>query len=330
MAQSTLTSSPRSGRSKRTLVIAGISGLVIAIAIIVAAIALLLDDGPGGARTFTSDQSLFEPAQTLPDLRGFTPDDVVRNAFEHLHSVDSFTISGEFNAWRQYEASNPRALQGSVPTPPHEIHGGAATVVGEFVGPDKFELKFNTESHVIEPFFPGVLVSPEQRARIVDGVGFNIPDAIGIPASSITVTASDGQITSDQPDFVARDTSGSERRKLVLDFISEALGRGQNRWSTDTYLQLAHFEELGVRYHGERLVVGYRSSVPLSRAGATIFWIDASSGWLRVIENGVSAEIIRPFDSPPGVEPRESIEQYAEIEFTYPNEISSRIPTREI
>ena len=317
-------------RSRRTLVIAGISGLAIAIALVAAAIALLLDDGSGGAHTFTSEQSLFEPAQTLPDPRGFTSDEVVKNAFEHLYSVDSFTISGEFNAWRQYEASNVPPRDASDPKAIHEIHGRSAKVAGEFIGPDRFELKFDTESQIIEPFSPGVIVSPEQRARIVDGVGFNIPDPIGIPPSSITVTASDGQITSDQPDFEARDTYGSERRKLVLDFISEALGRGHNRWSTDTYLQLANFEELGVRYHGERLISGYRSTVPLAGAGATIFWVDVSTGRLRIIENGVRVDIRGRFDSSPGLESQASIDQYAEIMFAYPNEISSRIPAREI
>ena len=148
-------------------------------------------------------------------------------AFEHLHGSDRFTIRGDFDAWRQYEVSNavPRFEPASKAV--HKIHGRSATVVGEFVWPDKFELKFEPESQIIEPFFPGVIVTPEERARLVDGIGFDVPDPIEVPPSLITVTASDGQIISDHPDFVARDTSGSEIRKLVLDFISEALGGGK-------------------------------------------------------------------------------------------------------
>ena len=121
------------------MAIAGISGISIVLAVGAAAIAIILDDGSCGVRTFTMDQSFFTPAQTLPDPRGFTSDKVVKNVFVHLHSIDSFTISGEFDAWRQHEASNTRALQGLVPAAPHEIHGWSATVIGEFVGPDKFE-----------------------------------------------------------------------------------------------------------------------------------------------------------------------------------------------
>jgi hypothetical protein len=325
MAQSTITSPQKSGRSRRTLIIAAIAVTAIAAASAAAAIALILDDESAGERTVTINPS----PRTFSDSRAeFTSDEIVATAFEHLHATDSFTIRGEFDAWRQYEASNvpPRFEPASMTV--HKIHGRSATVVGEFVWPDKFELKFETESQIIEPFFVGRIITPEERARLADGIGFAVPDPIEVPASLITVTASNGQISSDNPDFVARDTSNSEFNKLVLDFISEALGRGQDRWSTDEYLQLAHFEELGVRYHGERLVAGYRTSMPLSRSGTTIFWIDINTNRLRTIETGRRIER-QGFDFHPNFDLQNSIEQYAEIVFTYPDETSSRIPTRE-
>lgn len=206
------------------------------------------------------------------------------------------------------------------PTAPVLIHGSSSKVSGEFVGPSAFDLKFSTEKQVVDPFFLNRVFSPGERASLVDGIGFDVPDPIEVPASVITVAASDGQITSGQPGFVARDTSGAEVHKLVLDFISEALGRGPNRWSTDTYLQIARFEELGTHFRGEKLVTGYRSTAPLSKSGATIFWIDVNLGYLRAIETGAKIEVPRTFDFTPGFEERETFRKYAEIIFTYPDD----------
>ena len=51
MAHSTLTSPAPTGRSRRTLAIAGISGISIVLAVVAAAIAIILVDVSGGVRT---------------------------------------------------------------------------------------------------------------------------------------------------------------------------------------------------------------------------------------------------------------------------------------
>ncbi|NQW18238.1 MAG: hypothetical protein HQ478_12215 [Chloroflexi bacterium] len=106
------------------------------------------------------------------------------------------------------------------------------------------------------------------------------------------------------------------------------IGNNSNRWSIDAYLQQAHSEELGFRYHGERPGADLRATMPLSRSEATNFWIEVNSGRLRIIENGNSVEVRRRFDFTPGFEPQDSIDKYAEIIFTYPGEISSRTPNK--
>ncbi|NQW18406.1 MAG: hypothetical protein HQ478_13060 [Chloroflexi bacterium] len=98
--------------------------------------------------------------------------------------------------------------------------------------------------------------------------------------------------------------------------------RGKNGWSIGTYLQVSNFEEIGVRYHGARFISGYRSTRAIAGASITRFWLDADTGRLRIIENGIQPNLLPGFESPL------TFHHVAEIVFTYPHEISSRTPNK--
>ncbi|NQW18405.1 MAG: hypothetical protein HQ478_13055 [Chloroflexi bacterium] len=137
---------------------------------------------------------------------GDASQEIVSAAFEHLLSVESFAIKGEFDAWSQRQFNDRPGLTTEL-RQPHEIHGHAATVSGIISSPDRFDLKFVTEAHSLEPFLGERIVTPEERANIQDGVRFDLPVPVEVPASTISVTAAGGQISSDQPDYVPRDAT---------------------------------------------------------------------------------------------------------------------------